>query len=166
MLGDSQGSDVSINEWVAKSMSFKPLFMNNDQWQEEVVKAQLRRNEEWKELIYKAEHHPYLRGQIGVTLWLAGVIPPATPFVDLTEIPPIGLYQSYITKAYPLFEKLGNAASEEVKNFLMVRAMLAKVIICLGHQVIGKICITGPTIEIIHGRVYSELPLQVPMAQH
>lgn len=126
MLGDSQGSDVSINEWVAKSMSFKPLFMNNDQWQEEVVKAQLRRNEEWKELIYKAEHHPYLRGQIGVTLWLTGVIPPATPFVDLTEIPPIGLYQSYITKAYPLFEKLGNAASEEVKNFLMVRAMLAQ----------------------------------------
>lgn len=98
----AQGSDVSINEWVAKSMSFKPLFMNNDQWQEEVVKAQLRRNEEWKELIYKAEHHPYLRGQIGVTLWLAGVIPPATPFVDLTEIPPIGLYQSYITKAYPV----------------------------------------------------------------
>ena len=35
MLGDSQGSDVSINEWVAKSMSFKPLFMNNDQWQVE-----------------------------------------------------------------------------------------------------------------------------------
>lgn len=123
---DNQVSDMSINKWVAKSLSFKPLFMNNDQWQEEVLKAQLRQNKEWKEQISKAEHHQYLKGQIGVTLWLAGIISPTTPFVNLETIPSIGIYKSYLEKVYPLFDKLGDTTSEEIKNFLMVRAMLAQ----------------------------------------
>lgn len=122
---DDNIPDSSINSWVSESLSYKPPFVNKDQWQEEVIKAQLRQSEEWKVQISRAEHHPYLKGQIGVLLWLAKIIGNTTPFANLQEIPSSDRFKSYLEKVYTLFERLGDAKSEEITSYLMVKAMLA-----------------------------------------
>ncbi len=117
---------VLLNDWLADSIGFKPIFFYNDQWQEEVIKAQLRKDPEWKEEIDRAERHPYLNGQIGIILWLAGIIPSTTPFADLSALPDVAGFKAYLDKAYPLFGKLADTSSAAVKEYGMVRAMLSK----------------------------------------
>lgn len=117
---------VLLNDWVADSIGFKPVYFYNDQWQEEVIKAQLRKDPHWKEEIDRAERHPYLKGQIGVILWLASIIPTTTPFASLSAIPDVAVLKAYLDRAYPLFSRLADTSSNAIKNYGMVRAMLSK----------------------------------------
>lgn len=115
-----------INEWIAISKDLKPDFFPAYQWEEEVIKAQLRRQSNWKNLIDYAEHHPYLNGQIGITLYLSGVLPNKTPFQPLENIPSADIYKKSLDKVLPLFSQIGQADSKITKEFLMVKAMLSK----------------------------------------
>ncbi len=125
-----QGS-LTINEWIAKSSRTLPKFFDIYQWNEEVSKAQLRRDSVWRTLIKKAESNSYLRGQIGVTLYLAGLVMQEGDSCNLTsmdfnQIPSPDVYRNVLEKSLPLFEQLGLSNSVIIKDFIMVKAMLSK----------------------------------------
>lgn len=114
---------TDVNDWVASTPDIRLHHLPQYQWQEEVVKARLRKDPCWDKEIHRAENHPYLNGEIAVTLWLAGVIKddgtPAAPCSNKRIT-----YHNYLDKALPLFDEIGRADSTSVKEHLMVRAML------------------------------------------
>ena len=74
----------------------------------------------------RAEQQNYLKGQIGVTLYLAGVYVNFPKSMDLSNTITANDYDNILNKVLPIFEEIGNADSEVIQQFAMVKAMLAK----------------------------------------
>ena len=120
----SQGLDV--NGWVASSIDLKNTFFYDYIWQEEVVKAELRKDERWCAEIEKAEQDKYLDGQISIIMHMAGLIPAYAPFALPVPKVDIDEFKKWSDLMLPLFDEIGDAMSTTVKEHLMVRAMLVK----------------------------------------
>ena len=113
-----------VNDWVSQSQ-FEPKGFEKSQWEEEKIKAELRKDIAWNTEITEAERHTYLRGKIGLILWCAGEVAPKTPF-DITAIKrDLRNFKSYKEKCCKLFDDAGNNNSEVIKKYLLVRAMLS-----------------------------------------
>ncbi len=116
-----------INSWIATLLHFNNTFFYEYIWQEEVVKAELRKDSNWRNAITIAEKHEYLDGQIGIILHMAGLIPVYAPFTLPAPSPAdLNKFLKCSELMLPLFTELGDAESKTVKDFLMVRAMLVK----------------------------------------
>ncbi|MCD8202134.1 MAG: hypothetical protein LUD48_00620, partial [Prevotella sp.] len=106
--------------------AFQPNFFETYQWEEEVIKAQLRPDDKWRKLIEKAEKNDYLNGQIGITLHLSNVIGNKIP-LQLLENPDSSSYSDILNKVLPLFDEISNKKDNKlIDDFIMVKAMLAK----------------------------------------
>lgn len=121
---------LDVNDWISANMSLSSKFFAQFQWQEEVVKAHLRKDAAWEQQISKAEHNRYLNGEIGITLWLAGVITSGdnksfSPDGLLANDIALNVYKSYLNKSLPLLDEIA-ANGRIVKKHTLVRAMLVK----------------------------------------
>lgn len=120
------GGFLTWDQWLASPGNFLIRFFASYQWEEEIVKAKLRlRDAAWKGPIEQAEMHPYLDGQIGITLYLADVYADFENSYALSEVSAAD-YAACLNRVLPLFTYIGDAGSEVVKQFAMVKAMLAK----------------------------------------
>lgn len=118
---------ISIDKWLKSQEGSAIKFYAAYQWNEEISKAKLRISApEWAVPIELAEKHSYLNGQIGITLYLAGVYEKASYSSTLNPTITADYYNNWLTKILPLFTEMGNANSETVKQFAMVKAMLVK----------------------------------------
>lgn len=115
-----------VNDWVASAPGLKNAFFSEAQWQEEAVKARLRKDPLWDEQILRAERHPYLKGEIAFALWISKVIPVRTPLSVDVGSADLDLFTRYLDKILPLMDEIGNADNVSVKEHRMVRAMLGK----------------------------------------
>lgn len=123
---DYTKNSMSWDEWLKSQEGHSVKFFASYQWKEEIAKAKLRLlNSEWREPIEKAEKNSYLNGQIGITMYLAGIYK-NLPVRDLHEDTTAGEYNVWLERILPLFTCIGNADSNIVKQFAMVKAMLAK----------------------------------------
>lgn len=118
---------VSWDKWLESPEGHSVDFFSSFQWNEEIDKAKLRLlNPEWRTPLETAEKHSYLNGQIGITMYLAGVYKDISQNRELNETITAKEYSDWIEKNLPLFTHIGNAESEIVKQYAMVKAMLAK----------------------------------------
>lgn len=115
-----------VNDWVAQNTTFTPKGFTNSQWEEEKIKAELRKDSSWNDEITNAEKHQYLNGKIGLILWCSGEIAGLTPFSKNTLNRDLGKFKSYSEKCLKLFDEAGRKDSKVTSKFLLVRAMLAK----------------------------------------
>lgn len=114
-----------VNDWVAQN-TFTPKGFNNSQWEEERIKAELRKDSAWNIEITEAERHPYFDGKISFILWCSGEIAIRTPFDNTALRKNIDKFKLYKEKCIKLFDKAGQKDSEITSEFLLVRAMLSK----------------------------------------
>lgn len=114
-----------VNDWVAQN-TFTPKGFTNSQWEEERIKAELRRDSAWNIEITEAERHPYFDGKISFILWCSGEIAIRTPFDNTALRKNIDKFKLYKEKCIKLFDKAGQKDSEITSEFLLVRAMLSK----------------------------------------
>ena len=114
-----------VNDWVAQN-TFTPKGFTNSQWEEERIKAELRKNSAWNIEITEAERHPYFDGKISFILWCSGEIAIRTPFDNTALRKNIDKFKLYKEKCIKLFDKAGQKDSEITSEFLLVRAMLSK----------------------------------------
>ncbi len=118
---------VSWDKWLESPEGHSVDFFASYQWNEEIDKAKLRLlNPEWRAPLETAEKHSYLNGQIGITMYLAGVYKDISQNRELNETITAKEYSDWVEKNLPLFTYIGNAESEIVKQYAMVKAMLAK----------------------------------------
>ena len=122
---ENNGSSC-VNDWVAQNTTFTPKGFTNSQWEEEKIKAELRKDSSWNDEITKAEKHQYLNGKIGLILWCSGEITGLIPFSKNTLNRDLNKYKSYSEKCLKLFNEAGQKDSEVTSKFLLVRAMLSK----------------------------------------
>ena len=122
---ENNGSS-SVNDWVAQNTTFTPKGFTNSQWEEEKIKAELRKDSSWNDEITKAEKHQYLNGKIGLILWCSGEITGLIPFSKNTLNRDLNKFKSYSEKCLKLFNEAGQKDSEVTSKFLLVRAMLSK----------------------------------------
>lgn len=116
----------SVNDWVAQNTTFTPKGFTNSQWEEEKIKAELRKDSSWNYEITNAEKHQYLNGKIGLILWCSGEISGHTPLNKNTLKRDLNKFKSYSEKCLKLFNEAGQKDSEVTSKFLLVRAMLSK----------------------------------------
>ena len=114
-----------VNDWVAQN-TFTPKGFTNSQWEEERIKAELRKDSAWNIEITEAERHPYFDGKISFILWCSGEIAIRTPFDNTALRKNIDKFKLYKEKCIKLFDKAGQKDSEITSEFLLVRAMLSK----------------------------------------
>ena len=114
-----------VNDWVAQN-TFTPKGFTNSQWEEERIKAELRKDSAWNIEITEAERHPYFDGKISFILWCSGEIAIRTPFDHTALRKNIDKFKLYKEKCIKLFDKAGQKDSEITSEFLLVRAMLSK----------------------------------------
>lgn len=114
-----------VNDWVAQN-TFTPKGFTNSQWEEERIKAELRKDSAWNIEITEAERHPYFDGKISFILWCSGEIAIRTPFDNTALRKDIDKFKLYKEKCIKLFDKAGQKDSEITSEFLLVRAMLSK----------------------------------------
>ena len=114
-----------VNDWVAQN-TFTPKGFTNSQWEEERIKAALRKDSAWNIEITEAERHPYFDGKISFILWCSGEIAIRTPFDNTALRKNIDKFKLYKEKCIKLFDKAGQKDSEITSEFLLVRAMLSK----------------------------------------
>lgn len=118
---------VSWDKWLKSQEGYSVDFFASYQWNEEIDKAKLRLlNPEWRTPLDTAERHSYLNGQIGITMYLAGVYKDISQNREFNETITAKEYSEWLEKNLPLFTYIGNADSEVVKQYAMVKAMLAK----------------------------------------
>ena len=122
---DNSGSSC-VNDWVAQNTTFTPKGFTNSQWEEEKIKAELRKDSSWDYEITNAEKHQYLNGKIGLILWCSGEISEYTPLNKNTLKRDLNKFKSYSEKCLKLFNEAGQKDSEVTSKFLLVRAMLSK----------------------------------------
>lgn len=122
---ENNGSSC-VNDWVAQNTTFTPKGFTNSQWEEEKIKAELRKDSSWNDEITKAEKHQYLNGKIGLILWCSGEITGLIPFSKNTLNRDLNKFKSYSEKCLKLFNEAGQKDSEVTSKFLLVRAMLSK----------------------------------------
>lgn len=122
---ENNGSSC-VNDWVAQNTTFTPKGFTNSQWEEEKIKAELRKDSSWNDEITKAEKHQYLNGKIGLILWCSGEITDLIPFSKNTLNRDLNKFKSYSEKCLKLFNEAGQKDSEVTSKFLLVRAMLSK----------------------------------------
>lgn len=122
---ENNGSSC-VNDWVAQNTTFTPKGFTNSQWEEEKIKAELRKDSSWNDEITKAEKHQYLNGKIGLILWCSGEITGLIPFSKNTLNRDLNKFKSYSEKCLKLFNEAGQKDSEVRSKFLLVRAMLSK----------------------------------------
>lgn len=119
----------TVREWLADAATAAPAFFPAWQWAEEAFKAQLCADAAWCRQISLAEQHAYLDGQIGVTLYVAGLCGTTLPYPTLTAPPTAAAATAYgrcLDRLLPLLSEAGKADTEVVRDSLLVRAMLAK----------------------------------------
>ena len=116
----------SVNGWVAQNTTFTPKGFTISQWEEEKVKAELRKDSSWNVEITNAERHPYLNGKISLILWCSGEIAEHTPFNNAVLKKNLDKFKLYKEKCLKLFDEAGQKDSEVTSKFLLVRAMLSK----------------------------------------
>lgn len=114
-----------VNDWVAQT-AFVPKEFEISQWEEEKIKAELRKNSAWNAEITEAEQHPYLRGKIGVILWCAGEIADMIPFDKSGLKCDLECFRHYKLLCMRLFDETVNSKTETIEKFLLVKAMLSK----------------------------------------
>lgn len=114
-----------VNDWVAQN-TFTPKGFTNSQWEEERIKAELRKDSAWNIEITEAERYPYFDGKISFILWCSGEIAIRTPFDNTALRKNIDKFKLYKEKCIKLFDKAGQKDSEITSEFLLVRAMLSK----------------------------------------
>ncbi|MDE7377088.1 MAG: DUF262 domain-containing protein, partial [Muribaculaceae bacterium] len=107
-----------INDWLAQS-AFAPKGFEVSQWEEEKIKAELRKNSAWNAEITEAESHPYLRGKIGFILWCAGEIGDYTPFDKSALKKNLTQFKIYKQKCLRLFDEAGNPKSDVIEKYLL-----------------------------------------------
>lgn len=117
---------TDVNDWVSAKMDLSNRFFSDFQWEEEVIKAQLRKDPSWDIQISRAEANRYLKGEIGFTLWLAGVISEKSNKSFTPQGANLGEFTKYLDKAIPLLGQIADAGSATIKNYALVRAMLNK----------------------------------------
>lgn len=118
---------VSLDKWLKSQEGHSIDFYASYQWNEEIDKAKLRLlSPEWRAPLDMVEKHSYLNGQIGITMYLAGVYKDIFQNRELSETITAKEYNDWIEMNLPLFTYIGNADSEIVKQYAMVKAMLAK----------------------------------------
>lgn len=122
---DNSGSSC-VNDWVAQNITFTPKGFTNSQWEEEKIKAELRKDNSWNYEITNAEKHQYLNGKIGLILWCSGEISGHIPLNRNTLNRDLNKFKSYSEKCLKLFNEAGQKDSEVTSKFLLVRAMLSK----------------------------------------
>ena len=122
---ENNGSSC-VNDWVAQNTTFTPKGFTNSQWEEEKIKAELRKDSSWNDEITKAEKHQYLNGKIGLILWCSREITGLIPFSKNTLNRDLNKFKSYSEKCLKLFNEAGQKDSEVTSKFLLVRAMLSK----------------------------------------
>lgn len=115
-----------VNDWVAQNTTFTPKGFTNSQWEEEKIKAELRKDRSWNDEITNAEKHQYLNGKIGLILWCSGEISGHIPLNRNTLKRDLNKFKSYSEKCLKLFDEAGQKDSEVTSKFLLVRAMLSK----------------------------------------
>lgn len=124
---DYTKNGISWDEWLKSQEGHSADFFASYQWNEEIAKAKLRlQDSEWLVSIEKAEKHSYLNGQIGITMYLAGVYKNISQNRNLNEAATAKGYSTWLEKILPLFTCIGNADSAVIKEYAMVKAMLAK----------------------------------------
>lgn len=127
ILGRYKNSGLTLDVWLNSQEGSPVDFYASYQWQEEIVKAKLRlSNTNWNAPLKRAEQQYYLKGQIGVTLYLAGVYVNFPQSMDLSNTITANEYDNILNKVLPIFEEIGNADSDVIQQFAMVKAMLAK----------------------------------------
>lgn len=114
-----------VNTWLAQTL-ITPSGFNKDQWEEEKIKAELRKDSVWDASIIDAEQHAYLRGKIGIILWCAGEIGGHTPFNKALLKKDFAKFTEYKAKVLALFTEVNKEDSRLVSKFLFVKAMLVK----------------------------------------
>ncbi len=114
-----------VNNWVAQN-TFTPKGFTNSQWEEERIKAELRKETAWNIEITEAERHPYFDGKISFILWCSGEVAIRIPFDNTALRKDIDKFKLYKEKCIKLFDKAGLKDSEITSEFLLVRAMLSK----------------------------------------
>ena len=118
---------VSLDKWLESQEGHSIDFYASYQWNEEIDKAKLRLlSPEWRVSLDMVEKHSYLNGQIGITMYLAGVYKDIFQSRELSDTITAKEYNDWIEINLPLFTYIGNADSEIVKQYAMVKAMLAK----------------------------------------
>ena len=125
VFGINKASGSRVNEWVAQS-KFVPVGFTESQWQEEVVKAELRKDSKWNDEITKAERHSYLDGKIALILWCADEIPNILPFKVEGLKRDLEKFKLYSDRCLHLFDMAGNNDSECTQQHLLVKALLTK----------------------------------------
>ena len=120
----NQGSS-RVNDWVAQN-TFTPKGFTNSQWEEERIKAELRKDSAWNAEITEAERHPYFDGKISFILWCSGEVAIRIPFDNTALRKNLDKFKLYKEKCLKLFDKAGQKDSEITSECLLVRAMLSK----------------------------------------
>lgn len=123
--GENTG-DNRINGWVAQS-SFTPNRGFSDaQWQEEVIKANLRNDPAWDRELTECERHFYLNGTAALPLWCAGEIDIRLPFSTQNINHDLASFKTYKDKLIALLNEAGKKDSAVTKEYLLVKALLSK----------------------------------------
>ena len=122
---DSAEGASKVNDWVAQS-TFEPDAFSKSQWEEEKIKAELRKDSDWDKEITEAEQHSYLKGKISLILWCSGEVKEKIPFDSAALKRDLAVFKSYKEKCLRLFDEAGQKDSKVTSDFLLVRAMLTK----------------------------------------
>ena len=126
LYADKRSPAHRINDWLAQS-SFTPNSgFTEAQWQEEVIKAELRKDPEWDKELTECERHFYLNGSAALVLWCADEIDIKLPFFTQNINRDFASFKSYKDKLIALFNEAGKKDSEVTKRYLLVKALLSK----------------------------------------
>lgn len=134
---DALSSLMMLNEKSDNVLSFlanadRKLILQgfyNPQVREECIKAQLiLRSDNWKALIFRAEQHGYLQGQIEFLLDFSGVYSFFLEHGDCNwdkdaDVEFLAAFEEYLQKTEALFESNG---IRKINDFLFERALLVK----------------------------------------
>lgn len=127
ILGRYKNSGLTLDVWLNSQEGSPVDFYASYQWREEIVKAKLRlSNADWNAPLKRAEQQNYLKGQIGVTLYLANVYANFPNSMDLSNTITPNDYDNVLNKVLPIFEEIRNTDSDVIQQFAMVKAMLTK----------------------------------------
>lgn len=126
LYADKHSPAHRINDWVAQS-SFTPNSGFTDaQWQEEVIKAELRKDPAWDKELTECERHFYLNGSVAFPLWCAGEINIKLPISTQNIRRDLVSFKSYKGKLIALLNEAGKKDSKVTEQYLLVKALLSK----------------------------------------
>lgn len=115
-----------INDWVAQSSYVPNKGFTDAQWQEEVIKAELRKETAWNKELTECERHFYLNGSAALILWCAGEIDIRLPFSMKNIHRDLESFKSYKNRLIALLDEAGKKDSDVVQEYLLVKALLSK----------------------------------------